>query len=172
MKILNNTAAALLCCCTLNSCSYLDIGDSEFSCPGRSRGVICAGTREIYNRTHNGSIPVTVAPEEAAKKRDSAAGTVYAGEGGGSGRPDHGVITSAADEHQEQIRDNYIIPNLPDQPIPVRTPAGVMRIWLAPWEDLEGDLHVSGYIYTEIEPRRWVIAEPEDLHSSGFNSLN
>ena len=47
-----------------------------------------------------------------------------------------------------------------------------MRIWLAPWEDLEGDLHVSGYIYTEIEPRRWVIAEPEDLHSSGFNSLN
>ncbi|WP_220124510.1 TraV family lipoprotein [Pseudomonas luteola] len=34
-----------------------------------------------------------------------------------------------------------------------------MRVWLAPWEDDTGDLVVSGYIYTEIQPRRWVIGE-------------
>lgn len=34
-----------------------------------------------------------------------------------------------------------------------------MRIWVAPWEDTNGDLIISGYLYTEIEPRRWVIGD-------------
>jgi conjugal transfer pilus assembly protein TraV len=46
-----------------------------------------------------------------------------------------------------------------DDPTPIRTPAQVMRIWIAPWEDAEGDLMVSNYIYTEIEPRRWMIGK-------------
>ncbi|EEK8309618.1 TPA: TraV family lipoprotein, partial [Salmonella enterica subsp. enterica serovar Dublin] len=27
------------------------------------------------------------------------------------------------------------------------------------WEDTNGDLIVTGYVYTEIEPRRWVIGD-------------
>ena len=46
-----------------------------------------------------------------------------------------------------------------DDPTPIRTPAQVMRIWIAPWEDAEGDLMVSNYVYTEIEPRRWMIGK-------------
>jgi hypothetical protein len=38
---------------------------------------------------------------------------------------------------------------------PLRSPARVMRIWIAPWEDSRGDLHAPGYLYTEIDPRRW-----------------
>ena len=32
-----------------------------------------------------------------------------------------------------------------------------MRIAIDPCEDENGDLHVPGFIYTEIEPRRWEI---------------
>lgn len=46
-----------------------------------------------------------------------------------------------------------------DDPTPIRTPSQVMRIWIAPWEDAEGDLMVSNYIYTELEPRRWMIGK-------------
>ena len=46
-----------------------------------------------------------------------------------------------------------------DDPTPIRTPAQVMRIWIAPWEDSEGDLMVSNYVYTELEPRRWMIGK-------------
>lgn len=46
-----------------------------------------------------------------------------------------------------------------DDPTPIRTPAQVMRIWIAPWEDAEGDLMVSNYVYTELEPRRWMIGK-------------
>ncbi|WP_093143654.1 TraV family lipoprotein [Ruminobacter amylophilus] len=55
------------------------------------------------------------------------------------------------------ITDNYVAPALPKKPIPIRTPSVVMRILVLPWQDSAGDLMVSGYIYTEIEPRRWVI---------------
>jgi conjugal transfer pilus assembly protein TraV len=58
------------------------------------------------------------------------------------------------------VVSNYVSPRLPDRPVPVRTPAEVMRIWIAPWEDDAGDLIVTGHLYTEIEPRRWVIGEP------------
>jgi len=46
--------------------------------------------------------------------------------------------------------------------IPLRTPARVMRIWIAPWEDSRGDLHAPGYLYTEIEPRHWALDDRDD----------
>jgi len=46
--------------------------------------------------------------------------------------------------------------------VPLRSPARVMRIWIAPWEDSRGDLHAPGYLYTEIDPRRWTLGGPVD----------
>ncbi|WP_165786334.1 TraV family lipoprotein [Methylomonas sp. Kb3] len=50
------------------------------------------------------------------------------------------------------------VPKIED-PTPIRTPSQVMRIWIAPWEDADGDLMVSNYVYTELEPRRWMIGK-------------
>jgi len=30
---------------------------------------------------------------------------------------------------------------------------------VAPWEDSDGDLNVSGYMFTELEPRRWMVGK-------------
>ena len=49
-----------------------------------------------------------------------------------------------------------------EDPLALRVPARVMRIWIAPWEDSRGDLHAPGYRYTEIEPRRWTLGGPAD----------
>jgi len=40
-----------------------------------------------------------------------------------------------------------------------RQPAKIMRIYVRPWEDDAGDLHMSGFIFTEIEPRKWSVAQ-------------
>jgi conjugal transfer pilus assembly protein TraV len=40
---------------------------------------------------------------------------------------------------------------------PVREPAVVMRIWLAPWIDARDDLHYPSYVFTEVQPRRWAM---------------
>ena len=42
----------------------------------------------------------------------------------------------------------------------VRTPPKVMRIWIAPFEDSDGDLQVGGFVFTELEARRWLIGQP------------
>jgi len=45
-------------------------------------------------------------------------------------------------------------------PSAVRTPPKVLRIWIAPWEDSDGDLQAPSYVFTELEPRRWMIGNP------------
>ena len=41
---------------------------------------------------------------------------------------------------------------------PSRTPAQVLRIWIAPWEDSAGNLHGASHVFTEVVPRRWQLA--------------
>ena len=42
---------------------------------------------------------------------------------------------------------------------PYRSAPRVLKIWLAPYEDTEGDLHLPGTVYTELESRRWMIGQ-------------
>ncbi|OAI23919.1 TraV family lipoprotein [Methylomonas koyamae] len=62
------------------------------------------------------------------------------------------------------------VPKIED-PTPIRTPSQVMRIWIAPWEDTDGDLMVSNYVYTELEPRRWMIGKAAPTASSSLIPL-
>ncbi|MDT4866639.1 Type IV conjugative transfer system lipoprotein (TraV) [compost metagenome] len=56
-------------------------------------------------------------------------------------------------------------------PLPIRTQAVVMRIAVAPWEDENGDLNIPGFIYTEIEPRRWEIGARQPVVSPTLRPL-
>jgi conjugal transfer pilus assembly protein TraV len=40
---------------------------------------------------------------------------------------------------------------------PIRSQSKVLRIWIAPWEDSDGDLHDQSYVYVVADPGRWVI---------------
>jgi conjugal transfer pilus assembly protein TraV len=50
----------------------------------------------------------------------------------------------------------------PEGPAPIREPAMVMRVWVAPWENANGDLNAPGYVFTEIQPRRWTLGTEAD----------
>lgn len=41
--------------------------------------------------------------------------------------------------------------------MPLRSPPTVLRVWIAPWEDSDGDLHDQSYIYLAIDGGRWLI---------------
>jgi conjugal transfer pilus assembly protein TraV len=49
----------------------------------------------------------------------------------------------------------------PSSGTPILTPQHVMRVWLAPWEDAEGDLHDQAYIYVVANSGHWAIAHNE-----------
>lgn len=127
----------------LQSGCSLNIGKDEYSCPGMPTGVQCMSARDVYAATNDGKVPRSMSPDEVEAKANANGGSLdTSGDSSGSG---------------DAVIDNYVAPRLPDRPIPIRTPAQVMRIWVAPWEDTNGDLIVTGFVYTEIEPRRWVI---------------
>lgn len=44
-------------------------------------------------------------------------------------------------------------------PMPLRSAAQILRIWTAPWESMDGALHLPTYLYAEVEERRWSIGE-------------
>jgi conjugal transfer pilus assembly protein TraV len=50
-----------------------------------------------------------------------------------------------------------IVGNAPSSGEPIRAQAKVLRIWVAPWEDSEGDFHDQAYLYVMADPGRWVI---------------
>lgn len=124
-------------CVLLSGCtSMFSVGDSNYSCSGLPEGVRCMSARDVYAATEYAD---HVAPTD---RETSSADTKLQG-AKGEGR--------AADSHMRS-------PVLEtEREIPVRTPAKVMRVWIAPWEDESGTLHASEYLFKEIEGRRWSI---------------
>lgn len=135
----------------LGGCST--IGSSSYSCSGIPNKSKCMSSTDVYHKTVGGGSVYSESDyvEEEGNPRDPDSkqdGTVE--------RPANGSSQTDA------VVDTYVAPALPDKPIPVRTPAKVMRIWVSSWEDASsGALITPGYIYTEVEPRKWTIGKQE-----------
>lgn len=125
--------ATLLLPLILTACSSLQTGSSDYGCSGMPDGVRCQSARDVYAMTSEEAPGLGLESEEHIALRLV------------------GVIARQG-AHSE-------LPPL-DQSLPLRTPARVLRIWIAPWEDDQGDLNHPGYRFTEIEPRRWSVGMP------------
>lgn len=139
-KNLTLIASVLLTGCA----STWNVGESEFDCTGDPVDPSCMSARQVYNATNDGKSPISGFNYKNNKMVKNTT-------------DEEDDIPGEYESAEEMIVKNYVAPNLPDRPVPVRTPAKVMRIWVAPWEDKAGDLNTVGYIYTEIEPRKWVL---------------
>jgi conjugal transfer pilus assembly protein TraV len=117
--------------------------------------------REVYAATNDGKVPRPINAEGDLEAID---------------HPELTATTEQLDSDRntgsgDRLIDMYVAPRLPNKPVPIRTPAEVMRIWVAPWEDTNGDLIVTGYIYTEIEARRWVVGDSMNENKANFQPL-
>ena len=120
------------------------MGNSEYSCSRVPEKAACISAKEVYKETNNGKSIVSIKKEN---QEDPKAQT-KSGRGGVPIEPS-----------MDKVIKNFVSPNLPDKPVPVRTPATVMKIWVNTYEDKSGDLVTPGYVFTEIEPRRWVVGK-------------
>ncbi|MGL4898939.1 MAG: TraV family lipoprotein [Shewanella sp.] len=119
----------------LSGCGSLGLGRNEYGCSGMPDGVRCISAREVYEQTSNSAVPQTI---------NAVAARIGSPSGYSQADLETGLLSH---------------PALPEthQSAPIRIPSRVMRIWIAPWEDDRGDLNLSSYVFTEIEPRRWDI---------------
>ncbi len=172
--------ASAASCAVLTGCSALNIGEEHFSCDGMPGSVYCHSARDVYEKTNDGVVPSPVGKAEGAYNPDckdciraedvnpdlaveedeqsqwavTPDGRRLRVVGGRLVKDKNGVrqVVRLADE----IIGSYVSPALPDHPVPIRTPAQVMRIWVGPYVDTMGDLIAPGFVYTEVEARRWI----------------
>lgn len=115
---------------------------SDYACPGMPNGVICKSPTEVYKMTENTDrLSGDTSEADPARRR-------------------------TPEDAPRAARGNRLIPsqvstgrNAPREALPILEPAKVMRVWIAPWIDAKQDLHMPGYVFTEVTPRRWSFGE-------------
>lgn len=122
---------------------------SRYSCPAPD-GVACMSPTEVYRATNSLD---SLEGYEAPKNARSAAGRAPSADTAGIALAQGSLMLSTP---APATPISEPAPTLVSDE-PFRTPAQVMRIWLASWEDEAGDLHMPGYVFSEIEARRWTV---------------
>lgn len=191
-------AAAIGAALLASGCSSLQVGEDEFACTGMPDSVFCRSAREVYEATNDGAVPSPMRPQddsagadcaacasgEAAQRPEAAEApcgeTIEASaQSPADSAPDRvlGASTEASAEGEANRRSEAnreaqeARAALESARRPVRTAARVMRIWVAPYEDARGDLHAPGFVYTEIEPRRWAYGAAFETDERLFEPL-
>jgi conjugal transfer pilus assembly protein TraV len=139
--------AVLLLLPVLSACANmagLD-GKSEFACKAPD-GVVCTSVSGVYANTLAGTLPARHA---------------------GTASPD-AVPRSASDTDPKppvaEPRPYGASPpagTAPAAGTPLLSPPRVLRLWLAPWVDEDGDLHDQAYLYVMWHRGEWQLGHTE-----------
>jgi len=119
---------------------------ASYSCKGYPETVQCKSAREVYELTNN---------RDSLEKPKNSQNTDCPECGDNPGNPGNRQnLTPAAAASMEAVQGlGYV------GPMPLRSQAKIMRVWMAPWEDLDGTLHMPNFMYAEVQDRRWSIGE-------------
>jgi conjugal transfer pilus assembly protein TraV len=117
---------------TLSGCvslSGLDAGKS-YACKAPD-GVTCMSVSGVYASS-------TQAPVEPAQKPPKSSSTSPA---------TYGASPAASEQAAEAGAASYAI----------RSSPRLLRVWIAPWQDSDGDLHEQAYVHMLVNTGRWLI---------------
>ena len=59
----------------------------------------------------------------------------------------------------------------PITPEPLRTNPRLLRLWIAPWEDADGDLHDAAVVHVIVDTGRWLIERVRPLRRSRLDRV-
>ena len=140
MKTLVLRMGALCLLLPLGACMNMSGlgGDSKYACKA-PEGVACDSVSGTYaNAVHN-NLPSQRAKRSAAPRKEASEANPPE-----SARPaPSSVATGDA--------DTAVTPS------PLRSQARLLRLWIKPWEDADGDLYDQGYVYVQVDNGQWLI---------------
>lgn len=127
-------------------------GDSRYACKA-PEGVACDSVSGTYaNALHNNL------PSQRARAADTAPAVVPPS---GSTSPASAVGTPARRVPLTPAITAAIpamTSALPSQDAnPLRSQARILRLWIKPWEDTDGDLYDQGFVYVQVSNGQWLI---------------
>lgn len=186
MKISQLSKALTLCAFALvgTGCSsLLEVGEDPTECPATANGGIpCTSARDIWKMTdnmHDLELAQAARVESANTKHNS---DEIKEESLFGSRDDHSEADQVgavypggtASERQEIYKDYTLNRNsmAAPEPIAVRQRAKVLRVLMNSWEDNNGRLHMPGYTYVEVEPRKWIVGRGATTNPARITPLS
>lgn len=106
-------------------------GEGSYACKAPV-GTQCTSVSGVYANSTHGPVPASVLPKPATAPA-SAPSAAY----GASGSATAAALSTPA--------------------TPVRSQPRVLRLWIAPWEDADGDLHEASVVHVLVDTGRWLI---------------
>ena len=131
------TACLLL---ALSACMNLSGlgGDSKYACKA-PEGVACDSVSGTYANALHNNLPRQRARLTSAARQEET----------GERAPE--ATTRAAFPATAGDSGPGVAPS------PLRSQARVLRLWIKPWEDADGDLVDQGYVYVQVDNGQWLI---------------
>lgn len=129
VTLLVGAAATLLggCASTMSGLG----GEGSYACKAPV-GSQCTSVSGVYANSIHGQPPASALPKPAKEPTSTAAATTAAS------------ASTAA-------------PGLGAPPSALRSQPRVLRLWIAPWEDADGDLHEASVVHVLVDTGRWLI---------------
>ena len=133
-------AVALAVVLGLNGCMSLSGlgGDSNYACKA-PEGVTCDSVSGTYANAAADNLP------SQRKRLTKESGTKPESPSPRTGAMPRTALPAAGGSSAEEST------------AALRAPARYLRLWVKPWEDLDGDLYDQAHIYVQIDQGRWQI---------------
>jgi conjugal transfer pilus assembly protein TraV len=113
-------------------------GDSKYACKAPD-GVACDSVSGTYANALHNNLPSQQTLRYARRQKEAS-------EENHSTKEERAASSTTANT-----------PGIAVTPSPLRTQARILRLWIKPWEDADGDLYDQGYVYVQVDNGQWQI---------------
>lgn len=113
-------------------------GESKYACKAPD-GVACDSVSGTYANALHNNLPSQQAQRFARRQKEAS-------EESPSNKVGRAISSVTAN-----------FSGIAVTPGPLRTQARILRLWIKPWEDADGDLYDQGYVYVQVDNGQWQI---------------
>jgi conjugal transfer pilus assembly protein TraV len=113
-------------------------GESKYACKAPD-GVACDSVSGTYANALHNNLPSQQAQRFARRQKEAS-------EESPSNKVGRAMSSATAN-----------VSGMAVKPSPLRTQARILRLWIKPWEDADGDLYDQGYVYVQVDNGQWQI---------------
>jgi conjugal transfer pilus assembly protein TraV len=113
-------------------------GESKYACKAPD-GVACDSVSGTYANALHNNLPSQQAQRFARRQKEAS-------EESPSNKVGRAISSVTAS-----------LSGIAVTPGPLRTQARILRLWIKPWEDADGDLYDQGYVYVQVDNGQWQI---------------
>lgn len=147
-------AAVLTAALTLSGCMSMSGlgGDSKYACKAPD-GVTCDSVSGVYANAVANNLP-------GQRKRQAASGPAHLERQAPRPTATPRAPLTPAGESSAQEPGSAL-----------RAQARYLRLWVKPWEDIDGDLYDQAHVYVQVDQGRWLIDHVQQRIRDAYTPL-